>query len=211
MEGPQHTSNILLQTPQREAIHDDTGPPPLEDAQGEEAPYYEVTRDQLRVLCPIAHNLIRDLQITPVMSCLTHTRTPAANLTHNGALVNSLPQLINLMVEDLKMEVENNEPITGPQGAEEEGPDMNRPHTSPQPDGTQNDNTQVHIPPGGAREIEAKGIEVREIEVVAKVTILPTTIKTKIESPSTIGETLEIWQTAAGAKMGIPTMKEKHL
>ena len=86
MAASQHMCNIPLQTPQGEAIHDDTGPTHLEDAQGEEAPYYEVTRDQLRVLHPVAHNLIRYLQFTPVMSFLTHTRTPVANLTSNSAL-----------------------------------------------------------------------------------------------------------------------------
>ena len=58
------------------------------------------------------------------MSFLTHTRTPAANLTRNGALVNSLPHLINLMVEDLEMDVENNEPILEPEGVEEEDPNV---------------------------------------------------------------------------------------
>ena len=91
MASSQHTSNIPSQTPQGEVINDDTIPPPLEDIQGEEAPYYEVTRKQLRTLCLVARNLIRDLQFTPVMSFLTHTRTLAANITHNGALVNSLP------------------------------------------------------------------------------------------------------------------------
>ena len=77
MASSQHTSNIPSQTPQGEVINDDTGPPPLEDVQGEEAPYYEVTRDQLIVLRPVARNLIRDLQFSPVMIFVTHTRTPA--------------------------------------------------------------------------------------------------------------------------------------
>ena len=101
MAASQHTSNILLQNPQGEVINDDTIPPPLEDVQGEEAPYYKVTREQLRTLRPFSRNLIRDLQFTPIMSFLTHTRTPAANITRNDALVNSLPHLINLMVEYL--------------------------------------------------------------------------------------------------------------
>lgn len=149
MVASQHMSNIPSQTPQGEAIHDDTDPPPLEDVQGEEAPYYEVTMDQLRFLCSVAYNLIKDLKFTAVMSFLNHTRTPATNLTHNGALVNFLPQFINLMVEDLAMVVENNEPILEPQGKEEEDPDINEPHFGPQPNQTQNNNNQGHQPPGG--------------------------------------------------------------
>ena len=87
---------------------------------------------------------------------------------------------------------------------------MNGPHDGPQPDWAQNDNTQVHIALGGAREIEARGIEVGETEVVAKVTTLPIPIIAKIEAPSTIGETLEIWKTVGDVKMSTPTMKEKH-
>ena len=59
MASSQHRSNILSQTPQGEVISDDTIPPPLEDVQGEEAPYYEITREQLRALRPVSRNLIR--------------------------------------------------------------------------------------------------------------------------------------------------------
>ena len=62
MAGSQHTSDIPLQTPQWEIMYENTGPPPLENSQEEEAPYYEVTLDQLRALCPITHNIVRGLQ-----------------------------------------------------------------------------------------------------------------------------------------------------
>ena len=91
MASSQHTRNIPSQNPQGEVINDDTIPPPLEDVQGEEPPYYEITREKLRALRPVTHNLIRDLRYAPIMNFLTHTRTPADNLTRNGALVSSIP------------------------------------------------------------------------------------------------------------------------
>ena len=108
MTGCYHTSNISLQTPQGEIMYENTGPPPLKNSQEEESPYYEVTLDQLRALRPISCNLIRGLQKTPVTSSLANPRTPAANHTSHGALVNSLPQLVGLMIEDYVDAVERN-------------------------------------------------------------------------------------------------------
>ena len=120
MASSQHTSNIPSQTPHGEVINDDTTPPPLEDIPGEEVPYYEITREHLRALRPASRNLIRDLRYAPIMNFLTHTRTPAENITRNGALVSSIPRLVNLMVEDLATAIQNNEPIPELQVGEEE-------------------------------------------------------------------------------------------
>ena len=100
MAGSQHTSNIPLQTPQGETMHENTGPPPLENSQEEETPFYEVTLAQLGALCPIACDLVRGLQRAPVTSSLENPRTPVANHTCQGTLVNSLPQLVGLMIKD---------------------------------------------------------------------------------------------------------------
>ena len=62
-----------------------------------------------------------------------------------------------------------------------------------------------------ARGIEAEGIEVGEIEVVAKDTMPPTTIKIKIGHLSTIGDISEIWPTVRVIKMNTLAMGEKHL
>lgn len=62
-------------------MYENTGPPPLENSQEEEAPYYEVMLNQLRALHPIAHNLVRGLQNPLVTSSLANPRTPAANHT----------------------------------------------------------------------------------------------------------------------------------
>ena len=91
MASSHHTTNIPSQNPHGEVINDDTTPALLEDIPGEEVPYYEITREQLKALRPTTRNLIRDLRYAPIMGFLTHTRTPAENITRNGALVSTIP------------------------------------------------------------------------------------------------------------------------
>ena len=120
MVASQHTTNIPSQTPHGEVINDEAIPPPLEDIPREEAPHYVITKEQLRALHPAARNLIRDLRYAPIMSFLTHTRTPAENITRNGALVSTIPQLVNLIIEDLATAAQGDEPIPELQDGDEE-------------------------------------------------------------------------------------------
>ena len=111
MAASQHTMNFPSQTPQGEVINNEPIPPPLEDIPGGETRYYEITRAQLRALRPAARDLIRNLWFTPIMEYLSHTRTPAEKITRNGALASTIPELVNLMLEDLGTAVEENDPI----------------------------------------------------------------------------------------------------
>ena len=134
MAASQHTTNILSQTPHGKLINDKAIPPPLEDIPREEAPHYEITRAQLRALHPAARDLIRNLRFTPIMEYLAHTRTPPENITRNGALASTIPELVNLMLEDLGTAVEENDPIL--QEGEEFG------DTEPFPDSQPNQTRQ---------------------------------------------------------------------
>ena len=98
MATSQHTTNIPSQTPQGEVINNETIPPPLEDIPGRELRYFEITREQLRALRPAARDLINNLWFTPIMEYLAHTRTPPENITRNGAIASTIPELVNLML-----------------------------------------------------------------------------------------------------------------
>jgi len=111
MAASQHTTNFPSQTPHGEVINNEPIPPPLEDIPGGETRYYEITRAQLRALRPATRDHIRNLRFTPIMEYLAHTRTPPAHITRNGAIASTIPELVNLMLEDLANAVEENDPI----------------------------------------------------------------------------------------------------
>ena len=111
MVASQHTTNFPSQTPQGEVINNETIPPPLEDIPERETRYFEITRAQLRALHPAARDLINNLRFTPIMEYLAHNRTPPENITRNGALASTIPELVNLMLEDLANAVEENDLI----------------------------------------------------------------------------------------------------
>ena len=130
MASSQHTTDIPSQTPHREVINNEVTLPPLEDIPREEARYFEITNEQLRSLCPVSRNLVRDLRYAPIMEFLAHTRTPTENITCNGVLVSTIPELVNSMIEDLGRAVQENDPIL----QDSEGFPDTEPFPEPQPD-----------------------------------------------------------------------------
>ena len=148
MASSQHATDIPSQTPRREVINNEVALPPLEDIPTVEARYFEITNEQLRALRPVARNLIRDLRYTPIMEFLDHTRTPADNITRNGVLVRTVPELVNTMIEDLARAVQENDPVTH----DSEGFPDTEPFPEPQPDSHQWTNNQVYSPREGEGE-----------------------------------------------------------
>ena len=153
MAASQHTTNFPSQTPHGEVINDEPIPPPLEDIPGGETRYYKITRVQLRALRPAARDLIINLWFTPIMEYLAHTRTPPENITRNGALASTIPELVNLMLEDLGTAVEENDPIL------QEGKEFGdtEPFPDSQPNQTRKNNNQAHPPPGDGEEDRGRG------------------------------------------------------
>ena len=142
MASSQHTTDIPLQTPRREVTNNEPPLPPLEDIPTEAARYVEITNEQLRSLCPVARNLVRDLRYAPIMEFLAHTRTPADNITRNGVMVSTIPELVNTMIEDLGRAVQENDPVL----QNSEGFPDTEPFPEPQPDLRQWNNNQVYSP-----------------------------------------------------------------
>ena len=87
------------------------------------------------------------------MEFLAHTRTPSENITRNGALVSTIPELVNLMLEYLGTAVEENDPIL--QEGEEFGD--TEPFPDSQPNQTRKNNNQAHPPPGDGEEDRGRG------------------------------------------------------
>ena len=111
MASSQHTTDIPLQTLRREVTNNEPPLPPLEDIPTEVARYFEINNEQLRSLRPVARNLVKDLRYAPIMEFLAHTRTPTENITRNGVLVSTIPELVNSMIEDLGRAVQEYDPI----------------------------------------------------------------------------------------------------
>ena len=144
MAASQHTTNIPSQTPQGEVTNNETNPPLPEDIPGRELRYYEITREQLRALRPTTRDLINQLRFTPIMEYLAHTRTPPENITPNGAIASTIPELVNLMLEDLANAVEENDPVL------QEGEEFadTGPFPDSHPNQTRQNNNQAHPLPG---------------------------------------------------------------